>query len=95
MKSIFASLAIWGCAIRIASHIAVASRVRATKEGKNFSALLPALLPPGTLPGSACPARLRYTALGKWGRTQMGWEGFNRILPDFDFSTLSGYALCL
>ena len=33
------------------------------------------------------------SALGKWGRTQMGSDGFNRILTGFYFSALSGYAL--
>ena len=32
---------------------------------------------------------------GKWGRTQMGSDGFNRILTGFYFSILSGYALYL
>ena len=29
------------------------------------------------------PSEYRFSALGKWGRTQMGSDGFNRILSGF------------
>ena len=38
-------------------------------------------------------SKWQFSALGKWGRTQMGSDGFNRILTGFYFFSPAGVRL--